>query len=76
MRIAPQAALREGIITVASPSTTTVSFTLQMQSKITRRLAGNTSRTVQMAVTVSPMRTGALKLVVWLKKIAPARPAA
>src|SRR6185437_11035127 len=55
----------------ASPSITVTSPTLQTQSKVTRRLASTTSRTVQVAVTVSPMRTGPLKRVVSDMKIVP-----
>ena len=62
---------RDGAITIASPSTTVVSPTLQTQSKITRRFSATTSRTVQVATTVSPMRTGALKRVVSDMKIVP-----
>jgi pseudouridine synthase len=49
-----------GIITVASPSMTTVSPTLQMVSRMTRFLAAMTSLTVTVVLTVSPGRTGAL----------------
>src|ERR1700685_2877627 len=66
-----QAFGRAGAITSASPSTTVTSPTLQTQSNSTRRLSATTSRTVQVAVIVSPMRTGALKRVVRLMKIVP-----
>ena len=59
-------ASREGTFTSASPSTTIVSPTEHTQSKVTRPLGALISRTVQVATTVSPMRTGALK-----RKLAP-----
>src|SRR5262249_50280259 len=63
---------RDGTRTSASPSTTTISPTLQMQSKVTRFFAKSISRTVQVALTVSPILTGALKRVVALMKMEPA----
>ena len=51
---------------------TTVSPTLQTQSQMTRRFSAMISRTVQLAVTRSPIRTGALKRMVALMKIEPA----
>src|SRR5262245_4810341 len=65
-------ASREGTFTRASPSTTTVSATVHTQSKVTRPLGALISRTVQVATTVSPMRTGALKRKLAPMKIAPA----
>src|SRR6185312_4692010 len=66
-----QALGRAGAITKASPSTTVVSPTLHTQSNTTRRFSSTTSRTVQAVVTVSPMRTGALKRELALMKIVP-----
>src|SRR6185312_17510284 len=66
-----QAFGRAGAITRVSASTTTVSPTLHTQSKVTRRLTGSTLFTVQVVTTVSPMRTGNLKLVVAPMKIVP-----
>lgn len=50
----------------ASPSTTTVSPTVQTVVKTTRFFSGMSSLTVTRAVTVSPTRTGALNLRLWL----------
>ena len=57
---------RAGTMTRASPSITTVSPTLQIVERTARRFSGMISVMVQVAVTVSPIRTGALKRSVWL----------
>src|SRR5262249_22031313 len=62
----------DGTFTSASPSTTTVSPTVHEQSKVTRPLGALISRTAQVATTVSPIRTGALKRKLAPMKMAPA----
>src|SRR5258706_9397337 len=62
----------EGTLTSASPSITTVSPTAQTQSKVTRLFTLLISRTVQVAKTVSPIRTVALNLKFALMKTHPA----
>jgi hypothetical protein len=53
--------LRRFTTKVALPSTTTLSATVQVVLMMTRRRSATISWTVQTAVTVSPIRTGAVK---------------
>ena len=56
---------RAGTITMASPSITTASPTMQTVLRVTRFLSGTISVMVARATTVSPTRTGALNFRVW-----------
>lgn len=60
-RYSAATAKREGTRSSASPSTTTLSATLQRVPKETRRLTGSMAVTVTVASTVSPIFTGARK---------------
>jgi hypothetical protein len=57
---------RLGTMSTASPSRTFLSPTVQMVVMRTRRLSVTTSATCARAITVSPIRTGARKRMLWL----------